>query len=100
MWYGLRGLKGNFATSGEMLENVEKCLEEVGLEKKSNTRAKDLSGGQKRKLQVALSFVGNPEVIYLDEPTAGMDTSARREIWDLLQVSGVSLTTTSDDKLN
>ncbi len=52
---------------------------------KANDLAKNLSGGQKRRLSVAIAFIGNSNVIFLDEPTSGMDTSARRYIWDLLK---------------
>ena len=47
--------------------------------------AKDLSGGNKRKLQVGLAFVGDSSLILLDEPTAGLDISARRRMWDILE---------------
>lgn len=77
LYAGLRGLK-----EGEA--DAIKFLEEVGLQDKVDSRSKDLSGGQQRKLQVALALVGEPKVVFLDEPTAGMDSQARREIWKLL----------------
>jgi len=84
LWIGMKGLRTDFNNEEEEEAAVSKALAEVGLEEKRKTFSKDLSGGQKRKLQVALSFVGDPKVIFLDEPTAGMDTQARREIWDVL----------------
>jgi len=47
--------------------------------------AKTLSGGQKRKLSVAISMIGTSKIILLDEPTSGMDTSTRRKLWDMLK---------------
>jgi ATP-binding cassette, subfamily A (ABC1), member 3 len=55
------------------------------LQEKRFEYSKNLSGGQKRRLSVALAFVGRSKVIILDEPTSGMDASARRFIWDLLK---------------
>ena len=74
---GLRGFEENEI-------DVNEILNEVGLAEKRNTNVKSLSGGQKRKLQVALSLVGDPAVVFLDEPTAGMDSEARREVWALI----------------
>ena len=44
-----------------------------------------MSGGMQRKLSLCISFMGNPTVVFLDEPSSGMDTSARREIWDIIR---------------
>jgi len=63
---------------------VTKLLTDVDLLHKRTYFAKNLSGGQKRRLSVAIAFVGNSKLIYLDEPTSGMDTSARRFIWEML----------------
>jgi ATP-binding cassette subfamily A (ABC1) protein 3 len=57
----------------------------VNLNEKRQDYSKNLSGGQKRRLSVALAFAGRSKVIILDEPTSGMDTSARRYIWELLK---------------
>lgn len=56
----------------------------LGFPDKRDERSKSLSGGQKRKLSVAIAFVGNSEVVFLDEPTAGVDPYSRRSIWDLI----------------
>lgn len=68
--------------AGETLElEVDKLIKDVNLEEKRNEYAKNLSGGQKRRLSVAMAFAGGSKVIILDEPTSGMDSSARRHIW-------------------
>jgi ABC-2 type transport system ATP-binding protein len=58
------------------------CL--VGLEAKADARVGTLSGGQRRRLDVALGVVGRPQLLFLDEPTTGFDPAARREAWDLV----------------
>jgi ABC-2 type transport system ATP-binding protein len=60
---------------------VDELLDLVGLTEKRNSRAKTLSGGQKRRLDLALGLVGDPELLFLDEPTTGFDPSARRAAW-------------------
>lgn len=59
-------------------------LELVGLESAGNTPYRRMSGGQKQRLALALALIGRPELIFLDEPTAGMDPQARRSTWDLI----------------
>lgn len=59
-------------------------IEIVGLDAKSDDRIKTLSGGQRRRLELALGIVGDPEVIFLDEPTTGFDPSARRQAWTVI----------------
>ncbi len=56
----------------------------VGLEEKAEARIKTLSGGQQRRLELALGIVGDPDLIFLDEPTTGFDPSARRQAWTLV----------------
>ena len=60
-------------------------IKDLDLEEKTDQRAASLSGGQKRRLSVGIAFIGNSKLIFLDEPTSGMDTSARRYIWELLK---------------
>ncbi|CAD8078681.1 unnamed protein product [Paramecium primaurelia] len=64
---------------------VRRMIEDVDLLEKTDYLSKNLSGGQKRRLSVAMAFIGNSKLIYLDEPTSGMDTSARRYIWEMLK---------------
>lgn len=62
-----------------------KVIERVGLSEKRKDRAKVLSGGQRRRLDVALGIIGRPELLFLDEPTTGFDPQARREFWELIR---------------
>lgn len=64
--------------------DVDEVIAAVGLEEKRRTRARHLSGGQRRRLDVALGVVGRPELLFLDEPTTGFDPEARRAFWDLI----------------
>jgi ABC-2 type transport system ATP-binding protein len=57
----------------------------VGLDEKADTRVKTLSGGQRRRLDLALGLVGDPDLLFLDEPTTGFDPSARRKAWELIE---------------
>ena len=57
-------------------------IEAVGLSEKRTTRTRSLSGGQRRRLDVALGIIGRPELLFLDEPTTGFDPEARRDFWD------------------
>jgi ABC-2 type transport system ATP-binding protein len=65
----------------------------VGLTEKARSRTHALSGGQKRRLDVALGIIGKPELLFLDEPTTGFDPEARREFWDLIRDLAASGTT-------
>ncbi|MCZ2812099.1 MULTISPECIES: ABC transporter ATP-binding protein [unclassified Modestobacter] len=64
---------------------VDEVIEQVGLSDKRDARIKTLSGGQRRRLDLALGLVGAPELLFLDEPTTGFDPSARRRAWDLVE---------------
>jgi ABC-2 type transport system ATP-binding protein len=57
----------------------------VGLEEKADARIKTLSGGQKRRLDLAVALVGDPELLFLDEPTTGFDPGARRVAWETIR---------------
>ncbi|MFF3380290.1 ABC transporter ATP-binding protein [Streptomyces sp. NPDC002680] len=63
----------------------EQVIGLVGLEQKAGSRIKELSGGQRRRLDVALGVIGGPELLLLDEPTTGFDPAARRQFWDLIR---------------
>jgi ABC-2 type transport system ATP-binding protein len=64
--------------------SVEETIALVGLEEKADERARKLSGGQQRRLDVGMALVGDPELLFLDEPTTGFDPSARRQFWDVI----------------
>ncbi len=65
--------------------DIDEVIAAVGLTEKAKTRIKNLSGGQRRRVDVALGFVGRPEMLFLDEPTTGFDPEARREFWELIR---------------
>ena len=64
---------------------TDDVIELVGLAEKADVRVKGLSGGQQRRLDLALALVGDPELIFLDEPTTGFDPSARRNAWEIVR---------------
>lgn len=72
--------------SKQALEEIETLLKDIDLWEKKDNIASELSGGQKRKLCVAMAFIGGSNVILLDEPTSGMDTFARRHLWEMLKL--------------
>ena len=75
----------NFAHYYSNPRNSSQVIEEVGLTEKKKSRIETLSGGQRRRLDVALGIIGNPEILFLDEPTTGFDPEARRQFWELIR---------------
>ncbi|WP_110513359.1 ABC transporter ATP-binding protein [Herpetosiphon llansteffanensis] len=63
---------------------VDEVIGLVNLEEKVNTASKDLSGGQRQRLAVAIALINDPDIIFLDEPTTGLDPQARRSMWDVV----------------
>ena len=91
------------ATVREAVENTAKAysaprdaretIELVGLEEKADSRTAQLSGGQRRRLDLALALIGNPELVFLDEPTTGFDPAARRTAWNAVRnLRGLGMT--------
>jgi len=79
--YEILRLFRSFYRAGRTVEHV---LALVALEEKRNAWYEKLSGGQKQRLAVACALVGNPELLFLDEPTTGLDPQSRRQIWDIV----------------
>lgn len=77
-WAGLYDMK---MTSSQ----VNSLLEQVDLTERKSILSRKLSGGEKRKLGIALSLINEPELLFLDEPTTGLDPKARRDLWQLIQ---------------
>ena len=79
-------------------QNIDSLLERVGLNTANKTRCRRLSGGQKRRLALAVALVGNPTLVFLDEPTSGMDPQARLATWEIvreLKQNGVTVLLTT-----
>ena len=75
----------HFANYYENPRDVKQVIEEVGLVEKVDAKVRELSGGQRRRLDVALGIIGSPELLFLDEPTTGFDPEARRSFWELIR---------------
>lgn len=75
----------HFANYYENPKDVDQVISSVGLTEKIKSRVHQLSGGQRRRLDVALGIIGSPELLFLDEPTTGFDPEARRSFWDLIR---------------
>lgn len=78
-------LVAHFARYYPEPRDPDEVIEAVGLQEKRRARTRSLSGGQRRRLDVALGIVGRPELLFLDEPTTGFDPQARRSFWDLVR---------------
>lgn len=90
--------------AGSRVEMVEDSIKQLGLQTHRKKSAGTLSGGNKRKLCVAIALIGSPQIILLDEPSAGMDPESRRFMWSVVgkiaqkKTSAVVLTTHSMDE--
>lgn len=82
----VRETVAHFARYYPRPRNCEDVIALVGLEQKAGARIKELSGGQRRRLDVALGVIGSPELLLLDEPTTGFDPGARRRFWELIRL--------------
>jgi ABC-2 type transport system ATP-binding protein len=81
----VREMHAMFAGYYEKPRDVDEVIALVGLESKRDARAKTLSGGQKRRLDLGIALVGDPDLVFLDEPTTGFDPAARRAAWDMIR---------------
>jgi ABC-2 type transport system ATP-binding protein len=75
----------HFSKAYDRPRNADETIELVGLGEKADARTKELSGGQRRRLDLALALVGDPELVFLDEPTTGFDPAARRAAWGVVR---------------
>ena len=75
----------HFANYYQNPKDVDQVINDVGLTEKIDSKVHQLSGGQRRRLDVALGIIGSPELLFLDEPTTGFDPEARRSFWDLIR---------------
>ena len=81
----VRELLAHFASFYPRPRDVDEVIASVGLSEKAKVSVRKLSGGQRRRVDVALGIVGRPELLFLDEPTTGFDPEVRRQFWDLIR---------------
>ncbi|MCM3615486.1 ABC transporter ATP-binding protein [Microbacterium enclense] len=94
----VRELLGHFASFYPRPRDVDETIAAVGLTEKAKVSVRKLSGGQRRRVDVALGIIGRPELLFLDEPTTGFDPEVRRQFWDLirtLQAEGTTILLTT-----
>jgi ABC-2 type transport system ATP-binding protein len=84
-FYSVRQVLTRNAGYYESPRPVGEVIELIGLGEKADARIKRLSGGQQRRLDVGLGIIGNPDLLFLDEPTTGLDPSGRRDTWELIK---------------
>jgi ABC-2 type transport system ATP-binding protein len=87
LWSNLtvREIHGVFAGYYRRPRDVDEVVALVGLEEKAGAQVKTLSGGQKRRLDLGIALIGDPDLVFLDEPTTGFDPAARRNAWELVR---------------
>ena len=85
--------------AGEEVRAVREALEEVDLWERRGMQAGELSGGMQRRLSIAVALVGKPSVVFLDEPSSGLDPLHRRQIWDILLRNSVFIQDASEKRL-
>lgn len=78
--FAMQGLPGNLVR-----QQSKQLLEQVRLTGSSRLRSGSYSGGMKRRLSVACALLGDPHIVFLDEPTTGMDPISRRHVWDIIE---------------
>ena len=79
-FYGL--LKG--IEYSQITDTINRLLLDVDLLKDRDLQSRELSGGMRRRLSLAIALIGNPKVVFLDEPSSGLDPTHRRQLWDIL----------------
>jgi ABC-2 type transport system ATP-binding protein len=84
-YLNLRELIETFASLYKRKVDASGLLRDVQLEDKAKSKVRELSGGQKQRLSIAVALVNDPKVLFLDEPTTGLDPQARRNLWDLVE---------------
>jgi ABC-2 type transport system ATP-binding protein len=91
--YTVRETVGLYSSFYSSPRDVDETIALVGLAEKAGARLGTLSGGQKRRVDVAVALIGDPELVFLDEPTTGFDPAARREFWNVIQgLAGLGVT--------
>jgi ABC-2 type transport system ATP-binding protein len=92
-YYTVRQVLNRNATFYPSPRPIDEVIELIGLKEKADAKVKTLSGGQQRRLDVGLGIIGNPELLFLDEPTTGLDPSGRRDTWNLIKELSAAGTT-------